>query len=159
MEDVLPVLVILALLLTAADFDEVVTGLSIIPSCSTSKLAEVSSCSIAKLAVIQSLCDDAARVALNLRHRALAAYLRRAAELTPIALATTGARQRLAWGRLLQPIAPNNGATDCPTDIPCSTRIDTAALLSQDLIEMCGERVSTPWASATIAVEMVVDSQ
>eukprot|EP01043_Picozoa_sp_COSAG02_P111190 COSAG02_NODE_47340_length_342_cov_0.522634_1_plen_107_part_01 len=80
----------LVLLLTAADFDEVVTALSTIPNDSTSKLADASLRSIAKLAVMQSLCDDAARVALNLRHRALAACLRRAAELTPITLVTTG---------------------------------------------------------------------
>jgi hypothetical protein len=124
----------------------------------TSNLAETSSRSIAKLAVTQSLCDDAARAALNLRHRVLAACLRRAAELTPTTLAITGARQRLAWGRLLQPVARHDSATDFPTDTQCSTCVDAAWLLSRDLIEMCGERVSMPWASASVCVEMAVDS-
>lgn len=112
--------------------------------------------SIAKLAVVQSLCDDAARVALNLRRRALAACLRRAAELTPMALAVVGARQRLAWGLLLRHVARDESVTDTHAAARCGTCVDTAGLLSQDLVEMCGERVSMPWASATVSVEMAL---
>ena len=146
------------MLLTAADFDALATALSSLPNDTVSKLTETPTRSIAKLAVTQSLCDDAARAAMNLRHRALAACLRRASELTPIELAIVGARQRLAWGCLLQPVARDDSAAEISTDTQCGTSIDAAALLSQDLIEMCGERVSMPWASASVSVEMAAVS-
>ena len=134
------------LLLHSTDFDA-----------AASATASLANGAIAKLAVVQSLCDDAARVALKLRRRALATCLRRAAELTPIALAVVGARQRLAWGLLLRHVTRDDSAPDSHAGARRGTCVDTAELLSQDLIEMCGERVSMPWASATVSVEMGLD--
>ena len=79
---------------------------------------------------------------------------RRAADLTPVALAVAGARQRLAWGLLLQHRARDESVTVSHVDVQGGVCIDTARLLSEDLIEMCGERVSVPWASATISLEI-----
>ena len=69
-------------------------------------------------------------------------------------LAVAGARQRLAWGLLLQRRARDESVK---VDVQGGFCIDTAELLSQDLIEMCGECVSVPWASATLCLEIGMD--